>query len=117
MVFTATAEGLGLSGGGHGSVNAGEALLIRFNRDVVVESAALVAGTGTCGGYCRAGTAAPVAIYCVDADIDAQDQSGILSDLGVLQAGSPLRLDSRPHFGVEDAGQWRLKSLTVRAAN
>ena len=60
------------------------------------------------------GNHAPLAIYCVDADIDAQDQSGVLSDIGVLKAGQTLRLDSSPHLGVEAAGRWRLGALTVR---
>ena len=60
------------------------------------------------------GNRAPLAIYCVDGDIDAQDQSGLLSDLGVLRKGKALRLDSSPHHGVEAAGRWRLGSLTIR---
>ena len=53
----------------------------------------------------------------VDADIDAKDQSGLLSDIGVLKKGQTLRLDSSPHFGTESPGQWRLGSLTVRRLN
>jgi arylsulfatase A len=112
--FSTSQEGLGLSGGRSEQVDAGEALLIHFNHDVIVESAAIVAGDGSCGGFYRVGDASPLAIYCVDADIDAQDQSGILSDLGVLRAGQVLRLDSSPHFGVETPGQWRLAALTIR---
>jgi hypothetical protein len=67
-----------------------------------------------CGGFYRVGDAAPLAIYCVDADNDAKEQQGILSDLGVLKAGEVLRLDSGPHFGVEPAGRWRLGAVTVR---
>ena len=55
-----------------------------------------------------------MAIYCVDADIDEKDQSGILSDIGVLQAGEELVLDSSPHLGVEQAGRWRIGSVSVR---
>ena len=55
-----------------------------------------------------------MAIYCVDADIDAQDQSGILSDIGVLPKGETLVLDSAAHFGVEAEGRWRLAGLNVR---
>ena len=81
----------------------------------IVESAELVAGQdGACGGFYRVGSAAPMALYCVDGDIDANDQSGVLSDIGVVKAGQTLRLDSSPHFGVETPGKWRLASLTVR---
>jgi arylsulfatase A len=112
--FHVNPRGLGVSGGKVGQIDSGEAIHIQFDRDVIVESAAIVAGNGTCGGYYRVGTHAPLAIYCVDADIDAQDQSGILSDIGVLKSGMALRLDSSPHHGVESPGQWRLHSLTVR---
>ena len=50
----------------------------------------------------------------MDADIDSKDQSGILSDLGVLRAGEILRLDSSPHYGVEASGDWVLRELVVR---
>ena len=79
-----------------------------------MESAAIVAGKGTCGGFYRMGDKAPLAIYCVDADNDSKDQQGILSDLGVLKTGETLRLDSSPHFGSEAPGSWRLRGLVVR---
>jgi arylsulfatase A len=107
-------RGLGISSGQFEAIDGGEALQIRFDRDVLVESAKIIAGNGTCGGFYRMGDKAPLAIYCVDADIDDRDQSGVLSDLGVLRLGEALRLDSSPHHGVEATGQWRLAALTVR---
>ena len=95
-------------------MNAGEALWISFDQDVIVDSAALIAGDGVCGGFYQVGAGAPLAIYCIDADIDDKDQSGVLSDIGFLKAGEILRLDSSPHYGVEAAGQWRLGALQVR---
>ena len=112
--FKLNPRGLGVGGGSVDQVDDGEALLISFDRDVIVESAVIVAGNGIVGGFYRMGDKAPLAIYCVDGDIDAQDQSGLLSDLGVLKKGESLRLDSSPHHGVETPGQWRLGSLTVR---
>jgi hypothetical protein len=56
----------------------------------------------------------PLHIYCVEGDNDAQDQSGILSDLGVLLAGRILRLESSPNLGADEPGSWRLAALTVR---
>jgi arylsulfatase A len=114
QTFSPNARGLGLTGGRTKQVDSGQALLISFDKDVLLESAAIVAGNGTCGGSYRVGTHAPLHIYCVDGDHDAQDQSGILSDLGVLKAGQVLRLDSSAHFGVEAPGQWRLATLTIR---
>ncbi len=114
--FHLNARGLGIEGGRVGQVDGGESIEIHFDRDVIVESAALIAGNGTCGGYYSIEDGAPMAIYCIDADIDAQDQSGILSDIGFLPAGHRLRFDSRPHHGVEAEGQWRLAQLSVRPA-
>lgn len=112
--FHSNERGLGVSSGKVKQVDSGEALLISFDEDVIVESAAIVAGNGSCGGFYRVGDHAPLAIYCVDADIDAKDQSGLLSDIGVLKKGQTLRLDSSPNFGTESPGQWRLGALTVR---
>lgn len=114
--ITSSPDGIGIQGGDSPNVNDEESFLIQFDQDVIVESVAIVAGTdGTCGGFYKVGDAAPLAIYCIDADIDAKDQSGILSDIGVLRAGKTLRLDSSPHYGVESAGNWRFRSITVRA--
>ena len=89
-------------------------MLIRLDKDVIVEFVSIFAGDGKCGGFYRVGEASPMAIYCVDADNDSKDQQGILSDIGVLKAGQILRLDSSPHLGVEAAGSWRLQSLAIR---
>ncbi len=115
--FRTNNRGLGLSGGEFEQVDDRQALLIHFDRDVIVESAAIVAGNGQCGGFYQIGDDCPLQIYCVDADVDAQDQSGLLSDIGVLKAGQILRLDSSPYLGVEDAGRWRLGALTIRLMN
>ncbi len=50
--FSCDTAGLGLTGGESDKVNDGEALLIQFDQDVLIESAALVAGNdGVCGGF------------------------------------------------------------------
>ena len=95
-------------------VDDGQALRVMFDHDVIVESVAIVAGNGMCGGFYQVGKGAPLAIYCVDGDNDAKTQHGVISDLGVLRKGEVLRLDSKPHLGVEAAGQWRLGAITVR---
>ncbi len=107
-------NGLGLVGGKTKQVDDGQALLISFDRDVIIDSVGIVAGNGACGGYYQVGDSAPMAIYCIDADNDAKDQHGLLSDIGVLKKGVVLRLDSSPHLGVENAGCWRLRSISVR---
>ncbi len=111
----AGSRGPWLDGGDFQQIDGGEAVVLQFDRDVVVESVAVIAGEdGVCGGFYQVADSAPLAIYCVDADNDAKDQSGILSDIGVLKAGETLRLDSSPHFGVEAAGRWKLGAITVR---
>ena len=112
--YDVTGDGLGSSGGTSAQIDDGEGLLIRFDRDVIIESAQIVAGPGACGGYYQLGPNAPLHIYCIDADQDANDQSGLLSDIGLLRAGQTLRLDSRPLLGVETPGSWRLGALMVR---
>jgi hypothetical protein len=90
-------------------------MLISFNHDVLVESLGLISGNGQCGGFYRIGEDGVTQdIYCIDAHIDSHDQSGLLSDIGVLRAGEVLRLDSSPHHQNEAPGKWRLASLTVR---
>lgn len=112
--FDCNPRGLGITGGMFGQFDTGESMVVTFNRDVIVESAAIVAGNGQCGGFYQVGNQSPLAIYCIDADIDSQDQSGILSDIGIVKKGDSLRFDSSPHFGVEALGQWRIAALTIR---
>ena len=108
-------EGLGVNGQDSSQVEPGEGLAIRFQSDVLIESVGLTAGEkGGCGGFFRVGKNSPLAIYCTDADNDAKDQQGIISDLGILKKGDRLILDPDPHFGVESAGSWKLQSMVVR---
>ncbi|MEM8955142.1 MAG: hypothetical protein AAGD22_13400, partial [Verrucomicrobiota bacterium] len=115
-IYAINDRGLGIAGGPgkFDQVENNEALLISFDRDVLIESAAIVAGNGQAGGFYTVGDHKPLAIYCVDDAIDAKDQSSILSDIGLLKAGETLRLDSTPHYGTEAPGQWRLQALTLR---
>lgn len=112
--FRVNDRGLGISGGEFDQVESGEQIVISFDRDVVIESAGIIAGNGVCGGMYRVGKHAPLSIYCIDADIDAKDQSGLLSDIGLLKAGEKFILDSTPVYPSETPGRWRLQSLTVR---
>ena len=108
-------RGLGLGSSRTLRMEGGSALRISFDRDVMVESVALVAGrTGRCGGFWRLGDGAPLAVYCVDADNDSRTQQGMISDLGVLRKGEFLHLDTSPHLGVEAPGRWWLRELAVR---
>ena len=112
-------EGLGMNGEASGQVEADEALAITCDQDVIVENIRLKAGPrGTCGGFYRVGDGAPLPIYCVDKHAEKyskMDQSGMLSDIGVLKAGQKLILDSAPHYGANAPGSWHLQSIQVRA--
>ena len=46
------------------------------------------------------GNKSPLAIYCLNADLDAEDQQGTMGDLGVLRAGDILQLSSERLHGV-----------------
>lgn len=113
-VFRVNSRGLGISGGKFEQVDSGEKIVISFDQDVVIESAGIVAGNGVCGGTYQVGGHSPLEIYCIDADIDAKDQSGLLSDIGLLRKGEKFVLDSTPIYPSETPGRWRLQSLTVR---
>ena len=108
-------HGLGIKGGDSSNIEPEEALAIRFESDVLVESVGIAAGrNGSCGGSLRLGNQSTLPIYCTDADMDDKDQQGIISDLGVLKKRELLILDPRPHLGVEKPGSWKLESLVVR---
>ena len=114
--FSPNPRGLGLESpkGKFGQVDGGESLQISFDRDVILESVSIVVGNGVCGGHYRVGDSAKRAIYATDADNDYNDQTGNLSDLGFLKAGTVLHLESTPHFKSEPKGRWRLGEVAVR---
>ncbi|QDT09215.1 sulfatase family protein [Planctomycetes bacterium K23_9] len=112
--FDVNSRGLGIVGGKVAQVDYREAIVLTFSKDVLIQSVAIVAGNGQAGGFYQVGDKAPLAIYCTDDDIDFNDQSGVISDIGVVKAGETLRLDSSPHYGVEAPGRWRLGALTLR---
>lgn len=107
-------RGMGISTGKTRQVDDGETLTLTFDKNVVVENVEIVAGNGQCGGFYRIGDDAPNAIYCIDGDIDEKDQSGVLSDIGVVKTGETLILSSAPHLGSETPGRWRLKGISLR---
>jgi len=107
-------DGLGIEGKGSSRIDSGEGIALRFEQDVLIESIALKAGDGSCGGSLVKEKNSPLAIYCIDADNDANDQRGVISDLGVIKKGERLILDAGPHLGVEAPGSWKLQNLVVR---
>lgn len=112
--FNVNGRGLGINTGTFKQVDDGESIEVTFNRDVILEWAGIVAGNGVCGGSYQIDDGPPIAIYCVDADNDSRDQSGRLSDLGVVRAGQTVRFSSRPVVAAETPGRWRLATLSFR---
>ena len=93
------------------SIRDGEFIQVQFNKDTVVHSISLTAGNGSCGGYYKVGGHSPLAVYCLDSDNDSRDQSGVLSDIGYLSAGTVLKISSESHWGVESPGDWVISKL------
>ena len=107
-------DGLGIEGKGSSRIDSGEGIALRFEQDVLIESIGIKAGNGSCGGSVIKGKHSPLAIYCIDADNDSNDQQGVISDLGIIKKGERLILDAGPHLGVEQPGSWKLQNLVVR---
>jgi arylsulfatase A len=112
--FTFSADGIGFKENANLQVENSDALHITFNHPVIIESLGLTAGLGQCGGFYRLGGSAPLPVYCVDADNDAKEQHGKITDLGILEAGQVLTIDSTPHLGVEAKGSWKLTNLSIQ---
>jgi hypothetical protein len=112
--FHLSKTGLGMIGGSSDAIDSGQTLLIRCDRDVLIDSVALLAAGEPCGGYYQVGGHAPLQVYCLDTDIDSKNQSGILSDIGLLKAGDTLRLSTAAFLGVETPGSWRVASIQMR---
>jgi len=112
--FHLSRDGLGMIGGSSDAIDSGQSLLIRCDRDVLIDSVGLFAGGQPCGGFYQVGNHAPLQVYCLDTDIDSKDQSGILSDIGLLKAGDTLRLSTAAFLGVETPGSWRVGSIQLR---
>ena len=103
---------MGFTRAGHSErVDGGETLSMQWNRDIVLNQVALLAGPGQCGGSVRLGRKSSLAIDCLDADLDAKDQQGIMGDLRVLRAGEILQLSSERLYGVEPEGSWMLQRV------
>ena len=110
-------DGLGIEGKESSRIDIGEGIALRFEQDVLIESIGLKAGKGSCGGSVLKAKNSPLAIYCIDGDNDAQNQQGLITDLGILKKGERIVLTPSPHLGVEAPGSWKLQSLTVRPLN
>ena len=85
-------------------MDGGETLSIQWNRVIVLNQVALLVGAGQCGESLRLGKNSPLAVDCLDANLDEKNQQGIQGDLGVLHAGEVLQLSSERVHGIESEG-------------
>ena len=110
-------DGLGIQGKLSDRIDPGEAVALRFEEDVLVESISLNASHGKFGGTIVIGNGPPLPIHPTTSNHKANESIGILSDLGVVKKGERIILSPSPYLGVETPGSWKLSSLTARPFN
>ena len=104
-------DGFGVKGQGSHRVDPGEALAIRFQQDVVIDSVSLDTGLeGKVGGSFRMGNKSPKLI-------PAKNKDGVvrIKALGLLKRGEMLVLDPSAQSKKAQWGSWKLVGLTARA--
>jgi hypothetical protein len=104
-------DGFGVEGQGSSRVDPGEALAIRFQQDVVIDSVSLDTGKdGKAGGFLRMGNK-PSKL------IPAKNKDGVvrIKALGLLKRGEMLVLDPSAQSKKAQWGSWKLVGLTARA--
>jgi hypothetical protein len=104
-------DGFGVVGNGSNQVDSGEALAIRFQQDIQVDSLSLDIGeTGKQGGFIRMGSKPPVQISS-----SSQNRVIKINKLGLLKRGEMLILDPKAFKKGLSGGSWKLVGLTARA--
>jgi arylsulfatase A-like enzyme len=107
-------DGLGIQGKISDRIDPGEAVALRFEQDVLVESISFNARNGKFGGTIVIGNRPPLAIHPATSNHQSNDSIGILRDLGVVKKDERIILSATPYLGVETSGSWKLSSLVVR---
>ena len=104
-------DGFGVVGNGSNQVDSGEALAIRFQQDVQIDSLSLDMGeAGKLGGSFRMGGKSPVPITS-----SSELRVIKIDKLGLLKRGDMLILDSTAFKKGVSGGSWKLVGLTARA--
>jgi hypothetical protein len=108
-------NGFGVHGKGSNRVDPGEALALRFQQDVMIDSIQLDAGKeGTIGGYLKIGNQTQN-IVKTDRGRKGRKKSVVsLVGLGLLKRGDMLILDPSPSTPKSPSGSWKLVGLTAR---
>jgi len=108
-------NGFGVQGKGSNRVDPGEALALRFQQDVMIDSIQLDAGKeGKIGGYLKIGNKTQN-IVKTDRGRKGTEKSVVsLDGLGLLRRGDMLILDPSPLTPKSPSGSWKLIGLTAR---
>jgi len=96
-------------------VDPGEALALRFQQDVMIDSIQLDAGKeGKIGGYLKIGNKTQN-IVKTDRGRKSRENSVVsLDGIGLLKRGDMLILDPSPSTPKSPSGSWKLIGLTAR---
>lgn len=108
-------NGFGVQGKGSNRVDPGEALALRFQQDVMIDSIQLDAGKeGKIGGYLKIANKTQN-IVKTDRGRKGTEKSVVsLVGLGLLKRGDMLILDPSPSTPKSPSGSWKLIGLTAR---
>ena len=108
-------DGFGVQGKGSNRVDPGEALALRFQQDVMIDSIQLDAGKeGKIGGYLKMGNKTQN-IVITDRGRKGGHKSVVsLDGIGLLKRGDMLILDPSPLTPKSPSGSWKLIGLTAR---
>ena len=108
-------NGFGVQGNGSNRVDPGEALALRFQQDVMVDSIRLDAGKeGKIGGFIKLGKKKHPIVQR-DSGRQGKDRRLLsLDGLGLLKLGDMLILDPAGPTPQSPAGSWKLIGLTAR---
>ena len=108
-------NGFGVQGKGSNRVDPGEALALRFQQDVMIDSILLDAGKeGKIGGYLKIGNKTQNIVKTNKSRENREKSVVSLEGLGLLKRGDMLILDPSPSTPKSPSGSWKLIGLTAR---
>ena len=108
-------NGFGVQGKGSNRVDPGEALALRFQQDVMIDSIQLDAGKeGKIGGYLKIGNQTQNIVKTDIGNKGRKKRIVSLYELGLLKRGDMLILDPSPLTPKSPIGSWKLIGLTAR---
>jgi hypothetical protein len=108
-------NGFGVQGKGSNRVDPGEALALRFQQDVMIDSIQLDAGKeGKIGGYLKIGNKTQNIVKTDRGRKGSKKSVVSLEGLGLLKRGDMLILNPSPLTPKSPSGSWKLVGLTAR---